>query len=92
MPLCRVGIGILGIGHVGPVFSGPGQAMETLGELDIWQFGQPDFHCLDPNVDQGLCVRWCGHVGLIGDLVEVGVVPAREVDGVTPGIASELLW
>lgn len=66
-------------------FSGPGQAMETLGELDIGQFGQPDFHCLDPNVDQGLCIGWRGHVGLIGDLVEVVVVPAREVDGVTAG-------
>ncbi len=46
VPLRRVGVGIVLIGHVGPVLGRPRQPMEAVGELDVGQFGQPDFHRL----------------------------------------------
>jgi len=58
-----------------------------LGQNDVGDVRQPDFHRPLVDVDQLGLVGWAGHGHLVDDLVVLRVFPAGEVHQCAPGTA-----
>ena len=61
----------------------PRQPVEALGQLDVWQLGQPDLHAPSSRSrSASRCRSAPSRTACVGELVVLRVVPAREVHGV----------